>query len=684
MVKICLNMIVKNESKIITRLFDSLINIIDHWIISDTGSTDGTPEIIKEYFKKINMDGEIHNHVWKNFGHNRSLALKCAQQSQLEFDYILLLDADMKLVISPLFNKNALTHDVYTIKQGCSTMTYYNMRILKKKLNATCVCPTHEYYDIKGHYTSHPLDSMYIDDIGDGGSKADKYERDIRLLKEGIEEEPMNARYHFYLARSYECIGDHENAIIMYKKRIELKNWSEEIWYSYYRIAEIYNHQKNHDMAISNYLMAYEINPARVENICKLIELYRNKSMYKLAIFFIGIGEQTIKSHKLVESETLFHEIPPYKYTLEYEKSIVSYYVGMKEEGLRTCNNLLLNRTELNLPNNKYYSTMSNIKHYLSPLNKKNMSTFALNDISTISCKIIPDHINIFNPSIAIIRNKKYINLRCSNYDTKIINNKLSYSVYKNGILVEPSIDNPVSTVNYFCSLDDNYKLKTGSLIEHDDNFFKYHKSVNGIEDIRIFEYQNNAYFIGNCRQVSEQHHPRMVIGNISFDNFGHTQNMVVLNGYCDDICQKNWSPFIHNKKLLFLYSFCPLIILKPDITTGTCTEFKNIPQTKYYGEFRGGSQGIIINDKYYFAVHEVVHEQGRIYYHRIVEMDKEFNITNVTVPFYLENIGIEYISGMIYDRKEDELTISWASMDSKANVCTMKFNELNKLWSNK
>src|SRR5665647_1325667 len=108
MVKICLNMIVKNESKIITRLFDTLLPIIDFWIISDTGSTDNTPQIIEEYFKEKNVPGNLYHHTWKNFGHNRDLSLKCAQNSAYDFDYILLLDADMKLVIRPTFDKNNL------------------------------------------------------------------------------------------------------------------------------------------------------------------------------------------------------------------------------------------------------------------------------------------------------------------------------------------------------------------------------------------------------------------------------------------------------------------------------------------------------------------------------------------------------------------------------------------------
>jgi len=56
---ICLNMIVKNESLIITRLFDSVVNIIDTYCICDTGSTDDTINIIEKYFNDKSIKGKI-------------------------------------------------------------------------------------------------------------------------------------------------------------------------------------------------------------------------------------------------------------------------------------------------------------------------------------------------------------------------------------------------------------------------------------------------------------------------------------------------------------------------------------------------------------------------------------------------------------------------------------------------
>ena len=44
---ICLCMIVKNEAGVIKRCLDSVRAIINTWVIVDTGSDDGTPEIIR-------------------------------------------------------------------------------------------------------------------------------------------------------------------------------------------------------------------------------------------------------------------------------------------------------------------------------------------------------------------------------------------------------------------------------------------------------------------------------------------------------------------------------------------------------------------------------------------------------------------------------------------------------------
>ena len=188
---LCLNMIVKNESKIITRLFDSVSPIIDSYCICDTGSTDDTVKIITEYFEKKGIPGKIVTEPFKNFCHNRNFAMKaCVGMS----DYILLLDADMCLEAKN-FNKNVLNAaDSFYILQGNDAFYYQNMRIVKNNGLYSYTGVTHEYINTPPNNKTFGFDKkdLFIRDFGDGGSKQDKFERDIRLLLDGLKEEPKN------------------------------------------------------------------------------------------------------------------------------------------------------------------------------------------------------------------------------------------------------------------------------------------------------------------------------------------------------------------------------------------------------------------------------------------------------------------------------------------------------------
>src|SRR3978361_61262 len=109
--RICLNMIVKNESRVIERCLRSAKPFIDSWAISDTGSTDGTQQIIRDIMS--DLPGELIERPWVDFATNRNEALALSQKHG---DYALVIDADEIFETDAGFTWPALSAPGYLIE----------------------------------------------------------------------------------------------------------------------------------------------------------------------------------------------------------------------------------------------------------------------------------------------------------------------------------------------------------------------------------------------------------------------------------------------------------------------------------------------------------------------------------------------------------------------------------------
>lgn len=238
--KICLNMIVKDESHIIEETLSNILKYISYWVISDTGSTDNTKEIIINFFKKHNIPGNLVEHKWKDFGSNRTYALKAAYKYRKEFDYIWVFDAD-DLVVGDFIIPTDKNIDSYSLKYG-NGFTYMRTQIFKSSERWCYRGVLHEYPECisKKNTISKAIEGNYYIDsrrLGARNKNNDKYLRDAQVLEKGLIDEPNNTRYMFYLAQSYMDSRDFKNSIKWYSKRVENGGWFEEVYYSLYRIA---------------------------------------------------------------------------------------------------------------------------------------------------------------------------------------------------------------------------------------------------------------------------------------------------------------------------------------------------------------------------------------------------------------------------------------------------------------
>lgn len=317
-------MIVKNESKIIKNCLNSVVDYLDYWVICDTGSTDGTQNIIKSFFKKRGIPGELHENKWVNFGYNRTLYLKYAKNKS---EFLIILDADEILVVkNKNFKSNLKKSNIqYQIKYT-GNIDYRYPILISGNVEWKYVGVTHEYLTSDEKFKIENFNDIMITHFGNGFNRNDKFTRDIKLLEQGIKDEPKNSRYYYYLAQSYKDIENYKNAIKYYKKRVELGGWNEEVYYSLYMIGlckQLYGYDFEKEI-LYDYLKAHNYKKNRLEALYEIVKYFRIKKRYQEGYSYGMLGVK----NNYPEKDILFIDRDIHIFKFIDELAICSYYVG--------------------------------------------------------------------------------------------------------------------------------------------------------------------------------------------------------------------------------------------------------------------------------------------------------------------------------------------------------------------
>lgn len=332
---ICLNMIVKNESHVMERCIDSVLPLIDTWVIVDTGSTDGTQKIITDYMKKKNIPGELYERPWVNFGENREEALQLAKNKA---DYVLFMDADDTLRFASDFKLPKLELDSYLIISDCGGTQYYIPRLINMRRNWHWHGVLHEYVSADDAVTKDVLSGVEYIYICDGARAKDpeKYKKDVNVLLEVLKKEPNNSRYVFYLAQSYASGGESKNALETYQRRIAMGGWPEEVFWSMLQVARLQEKLQYETNEIeASYVKALKYRPTRPEPFFYLASKARLNNEFQK-----GYKIAKLAANLPPSNDTLFLEKWTYA-ALKFEHSLCAYYVGEYEESLKICDELL-------------------------------------------------------------------------------------------------------------------------------------------------------------------------------------------------------------------------------------------------------------------------------------------------------------------------------------------------------
>ncbi|MEZ5824771.1 MAG: glycosyltransferase family 2 protein [Geminicoccaceae bacterium] len=337
---VCLNMIVRNEAHVIERCLRSVMGVIDCWVIVDTGSNDGTQDLIRRVMAGI--PGELHERPWVNFGHNREEALALAEDRA---DYLLFIDADETLLFAEDAVLPPLDGDIGQIEIRLGRFVYRYPRLVRAACGWEWKGVLHEYLHSPNAVSHQRIDGLWIHAVSEGARSKDpdKYRRDALLLEQGLLDEPDNTRYMFYLGQSYRDCGKIERAIDAYEKRIAMGGWAEEVFESKLQIGLLRKTRGDRWADVcAAVLDAHSHSPHRAEPLFWLGQFCLDRGAHAEAMVYLTRAAEI----PFPENDILFVDRSIYAWRCRMALAIAAYWVADHVRAVQ-LNDTLLGQTGL-------------------------------------------------------------------------------------------------------------------------------------------------------------------------------------------------------------------------------------------------------------------------------------------------------------------------------------------------
>jgi tetratricopeptide (TPR) repeat protein len=646
-------MIVKNEAKRISEVLASYLGCIDSYTILDTGSVDGTQELIRKELDGV--PGTLHEEPFVDFATSRNRALELHGISTV---FTMMPNGDV-LSGGPELRAFLEAHrhgpaGAYRVR--ISPGHYYHPLVMRTGTGWHYKWRTHEC--AMGPNVGDMIPGVIVN--RNRGARTDeewraRWTRDLDLLDRDRAEDPKDPRPYFYLGQTHECLGQYEQALTFFERRTELGGYFDEVYEAKFRVGKMKAKLNRPWAEIQQaYFEAYAHDPRRAEPLYAISEHWYDKSQHHIARIF------AVAAAELPKPPTdLFLDEEIYSWKGADRAAISSFYAGYKDDGRRWAEKAVCLR-----PDDE--RLRANRAYYAQPASE-------LFGATTREINFVPEPgWKASNPSIY-----------CHNDRVRCIVRTVNYAIV-DGAYVTPPEDivraegsykgwQVIRTRNFLLDLSND--LSTTCTVELIDKTggARSDYPVHGFEDARLFYWQGSWHATATVCDFTEDGQREIAI--LDIDDEGSIVRAQPLRGPWSGQAQKNWMPLVEEDKVMFVYAAEPATIFT--LNDGRVIDF-SADCTFGHGRLRGGSQGVKVDEGWIFVVHDVAFPgSGRFYLHRFVLLDNQLRLVSMTDPFHFERLGIEFCAGLA--KVNGKLVASYAVNDGSAKLAIFEWEAVRK-----
>ena len=646
-------MIVKNEFRRIASVLASYRPFIDTWTILDTGSTDGTQDLIRRELAGI--PGALHEETFVDFATSRNRALELHGQSTvfsiMPNGDVLQGGAELRRFLEVHVDDRAGAYRV-RISPG----HYYHPLVMRTGLGWHYKWRTHEC--AMGPNVGPQIPGVTV--VRDRGSRTDaewrqRWERDLVLLNQDREADPSDPRPYFYLGQTHECLGQYAEALPFFERRAEMSGYFDEVFEAKFRIGKMKAKLDRPWAEIQQaYLEAFAHDPRRAEPLYAISEHWYDK-VHAISRIFASAAAEMPKP-----STDLFLDEEVYTWKAADRAAISSFYSGHKADGRDFAEQAVSYRpNDERLRSNRAFCSQS---------------ASELFGATVRAIDFTPEtgwHAS--NPSICLHEGK----LRCI---VRTVNYKLV-----DGSYITP--DGVIRTRNFLLDLDGEFKTTRSAEMLDKTGDARTSFSVRGFEDARLFFWKDAWWATATVRDFTED--GRCEIALLSLADDGAVVRAQALRGPWSVHTQKNWMPLVDGDAAKFIYATS----LNGDVGSTTIFDLVEADDSEAsprysiqppsgatygHGRLRGGSQAVRVDGGWIFCVHDVAFPgSARLYLHRFVLIDDKLQLVSMTDPFYFEKLGIEFCAGLVL--ADGKLVASYAVHDGSARLGIFEWERVRR-----